>query len=231
MSSPSNRLPSAISLERKCRFLFSMLIVVVVPAGFWLYARQTEHLAYDQIATTCRHLVTQIVDHQLATRCRPPADVNKLEEAVNEFRSRWEECWPAHMRTYRYWILDPSASPDKLPDERAAEQLKEFRAHPDKQEDNQLQLAEGLNTYYAAVRASPTCLGCHRRAAPDLEEGGLLAVIRIEVPVEAVADSVHTNRALLLSVALVTVILLMLGSFLILRFVALSRPPGTEGQP
>ena len=59
------------SLERKCRFLFGGFILLLISSSFWLYARQTEHLAYDQITTTCRQLVVQIVDRQLATGCRP----------------------------------------------------------------------------------------------------------------------------------------------------------------
>src|SRR5947209_13567900 len=65
------RLLGETSLERKCRFLFGAFILLLITSSFWLYARQTEHLAADQIVTTCRLLVVQIVDRQLATGCRP----------------------------------------------------------------------------------------------------------------------------------------------------------------
>src|SRR5438093_4224515 len=51
------RLLGETSLERKCRFLFGAGILVLITASFWLYAYQTEHLAYDQTTTTCRVLV------------------------------------------------------------------------------------------------------------------------------------------------------------------------------
>src|SRR5271155_2784066 len=50
------------SLERKCRFLFGGGILLLITASFWLYAYQTEHLAYDQTTTTCRVLINQIFD-------------------------------------------------------------------------------------------------------------------------------------------------------------------------
>src|SRR6516162_9402388 len=56
------RLLGETSLERKCRFLFGAGILLLITASFWLYAYQTEHLAYDQTTTTCRVLVNQIFD-------------------------------------------------------------------------------------------------------------------------------------------------------------------------
>src|SRR5436305_2277868 len=92
------RLLGETSLERKCRFLFGAFILLLITASFLLYARQTEHLAYEQIKTACRLLVVQIVDRQLTTRCRPvdprgprerPADGDeprRMAQALDEFR-------------------------------------------------------------------------------------------------------------------------------------------------
>src|SRR6187399_2937473 len=55
------RLLGETSLERKCRFLFGAGILFLITLSFWLYAYQTEHLAYDQAVTTCRLLVYPIV--------------------------------------------------------------------------------------------------------------------------------------------------------------------------
>src|SRR5439155_19091357 len=65
------RLLGETSLERKCRFLFGGFILLLISGSFWLYARQTEHLAYDQITNTGRLLVIQIMDRNLTTVCRP----------------------------------------------------------------------------------------------------------------------------------------------------------------
>src|SRR3954447_21424278 len=86
----------------------------------------------------------------------------------------------------------------------------------------QLDLSRGKNYYYAAVRATPTCLGCHARLRPGLREGDLLAVVKIEAGTEALAEGFHRYRALLMPVALGLAGGLMVGSFLILRFLVFS---------
>jgi signal transduction histidine kinase len=237
------RLLGETSLERKCRFLFGAFIFLLITGSFYFYARQTEHLAYDQITTTCRLLVVQIIDHQLATGCKPLDGVSgaarvgedgkeidqalerkKTAQALDEFRSRWEQRWDAALRDYEFWTIKAGATPDKLPDHVSFERLKEFKENPDKQEDNQRSLSQGKHFYYGAVRATPSCLGCHRRLPRDnpnrdLKEGDLLALIKIEVPTAFIAREIHANRALLISTALVTALLIMGGSYVIVRYV------------
>src|SRR5438128_2506387 len=55
------RLLGETSLERKCRFLFGAGILLLITGSFWLYAYQTENVAYEQTKTTCRLLVQEIV--------------------------------------------------------------------------------------------------------------------------------------------------------------------------
>ena len=231
------RLLGETSLERKCRFLFGAFILLLITASFWLYARQTEHLAYDQIRTACRLLVSQIMDVQLATGCHPvgpelgAADEDKKDEdkkkmaaALAEFRANWESHWPATaLKDYTIWTLKLNAKrQEQMASPEDVERLKEFQEGPDKNEDNQLDLAKGFNYYYGAIRAGKSCLACHRQLGPDsadLKESDLLAVIKIRVPTESIADGFHANRALLISIALVTAILIMAGSYLIVRYV------------
>ncbi|HZY87629.1 MAG TPA: hypothetical protein VFE78_22510, partial [Gemmataceae bacterium] len=118
------RLLGETSLERKCRFLFGAFILLLITASFWLYARQTEHLAYDQIRTACRLLVSQIMDVQLATGCHPVGpdlgveeeerkkdeDKNRMAAALDEFRAKWESHWPATaLKDYTIWTLKLNA--------------------------------------------------------------------------------------------------------------------------
>lgn len=225
------RLLGETSLERKCRFLFGAFILILITASFWLYARQTEHLAYDQIKTFCRLLVVQIVDHQLATGCRPigpreprerppMGDESKMSQALEEFRRDWEGRWPEALRKYQFSTIKARPGKgDPVPDQASLQRLKEFEKNPEKPEDNQLILTQGKNFYYGAVRATRTCLGCHQQMTSDLQEGDLLAVIRIEVPTESIADDFHYNRALLISIALLTATAIMGGSYVIVRYV------------
>jgi signal transduction histidine kinase len=223
------RLLGETSLERKCRFLFGGFTVVLIAGSFLLYARQTEHLAYDQLITACRLLVVQIVDQQLATGCRPgpaggdrprPEPQRRLAEAVQEFREKWEKRWPEALQNYGFALIPASATrPDQVPEQIDFQRLKEFRDDAAKSEDSQLLLAQGKHLYYGAVRASPSCLSCHRQTRPELGENDLLAVVKIRVPTDPIEKEFHENRAWLLSTALVTALLIMAASYLIVRYV------------
>src|SRR6516165_2623234 len=68
------RLLGETSLERKCRFLFGAGILLLITLSFWIYAYQTEGLAYDQTKTTCRLLVNPILErHHLKVIARQKA--------------------------------------------------------------------------------------------------------------------------------------------------------------
>jgi two-component system sensor histidine kinase BarA len=231
------RLLGETSLERKCHFLFGAFILLMITGSFWLYARRTEHLAYDQIVTSCRLLVEQIVDRQLVAGCRQePADLRGAEarvrpradegtqqtvHALDEFRKKWEEHWPPALKLYEYETYPAEPRPDRPPDHATMERFKEFQDDPKKQEENQLMVSHGKNYYYAAVRATKSCLGCHQKLQhnADLKEQDLLAVIKIVVDTDATLDSLAGNRALLISMALVTSLLIMAGSYFIVRYV------------
>src|SRR5438445_416320 len=89
------RLLGETSLERKCRFLFGMGILVLITLSFWIYAIQTEGLAYDQAKTTCRMLINPILDrhhlqglpapaeHQLIGMVRIRMPTKAIEEGVH----------------------------------------------------------------------------------------------------------------------------------------------------
>src|SRR5438128_2715298 len=105
------RLLGETSLERKCRFLFGGFILLLITGSFWLYAKQTEHLAYDQLTTTGRLLVNQIVDRQIATVCRAKEQPTSEDQKalLDEFRNQWESHWPEALRDYSYQIVQPKS--------------------------------------------------------------------------------------------------------------------------
>jgi two-component system, NarL family, sensor histidine kinase BarA len=224
------RLLGETSLERKCRFLFGGFIFLLITGSFGWYARQTEHLAYDQIQTTCKLLVNHIVARQIATRCVPggePMDeprknaLDKRQRTMNDFSRHWEQTWPQGLKEYGFSFFTPNATRrENRPDsEYAQERLKEFLADPARNEDSQLLLASNEYHYYGAIRATTSCLECHRKDNPELKEQGLIAMVQIKVPTRLIEDGVHVNRAILLSTALGTALLIMGGSYLIVRYV------------
>src|SRR5437588_230636 len=128
------RLLGETSLERKCRFLFGGFILLLITGIFWWYARQTEHLAYDQLPTTCKLLVNHIVARQIATACRPRDERDaQVAAALEEFRRTREEPRPLHKYDDFVFITPSTSRRDKRPDSEFAQQrLKEFLNDPDK---------------------------------------------------------------------------------------------------
>jgi two-component system, NarL family, sensor histidine kinase BarA len=232
------RLLGETSLERKCRFLFGAFILLLITSSFWLYAWQTEQLAYAQLTTTCRLLVIQIVDRQLATGCRSltpstqpiEADKQITEKALDEFRTNWDAGLPGALADYSIKPITRNTKTEDMPsDNYTSQRFKDFLADDGKLEDKDLLFSAPSHLYFGAVRASSSCLDCHRelqhRNNPDLaemKENDLIALIRIEVPrtaIDAIEDRIHENRAVLISTALVTALLIMAGSYLIVRYV------------
>ncbi|HWG45125.1 MAG TPA: ATP-binding protein [Gemmataceae bacterium] len=219
------RLLGEYRLERKFRYLFGAFIAILLTSSFYLYHQQTESLAYDQIKTTCRVLVDKIVENKLATVCRPDEDgqpvrdddKRQLTQAMAEFDRSWN-----HGFSYMHYVFKPNATRQQdIPDPATLERIKAFQNDVNKTEDNYLDLTAGHNTYYAAVRATDSCLGCHRQtmANADLQAGDLLAVVKIEVKTGPIEAGFHTNRAILISIAFSTAVLIMAGSYLIIRYV------------
>jgi two-component system, NarL family, sensor histidine kinase BarA len=159
---------------------------------------------------------------------QPPADERPDEparqqtaSAQEEFRTQWENHWPEALRDYHYRTLRPNAvrADNKPADAASAERLRQFQNDRSLQEDTQGAGSPDATHYYGAVRAGKTCLECHRRTQPDLQEGDLIAVIKVEVPTKLIENGVQLNRALLISTGLVTALLIMGGSFVLVRYV------------
>jgi signal transduction histidine kinase len=222
------RLLGEYRLERKSRFLFGLLIVVLLTLSFCIYSRHTESLAYDQIKTACRLTVNEIVDRQLALTCRPGEPRGKdragstqaLEEAMNEFHNHWEHGWPSPFKP-KIGIFKPNATRSQdMPDPTTLDMIQAFRKNPDLYEVNDVQQSDKRYViYYGAVRATSSCIGCHRQQNAELSEGDLLAVIKIDVDTQPIEAGFHTNRAILISIAFGTTFFIMLGSYLIVRYV------------
>jgi signal transduction histidine kinase len=216
------RLLGETSLERKCRFLFGVFILVLIMVSFGLYHRQTAKLPYKQLDTTSRLLVQPVVAR---------AHVKKESVlALDEFKQNWEEPWQEGTRQRETRFIRPHAESKS-----DREMFERFAGDPDLREWTQLLDAQGEYRYYAPIRLSTSCVACHqeleneramKRAAGDdktppvqLKEDDLLAVLEINVPTDAIEKDVHVNRAIFISAAIVTALLIMAGSYLIVRYV------------
>jgi two-component system sensor histidine kinase BarA len=215
------RLLGEYRLERKCRSLFGAFIVLLLTGSFWLYKEQTESLAYEQIKNTCREIVKGVIWRQRATTCRKDreGDHKALAEDMDEFSGILEHNLPLPF-SYNAHIYKPNATRQQdMPDPATLERIKAFQSDPTRYEDNNLDLSARHDYYYGAVRASASCVQCHRQKNADLQEGDLLAVVKIDVDTAPIEAGFHPNRAILICIAFVTTFLIMLGSYLIVRYV------------
>jgi signal transduction histidine kinase len=255
------RLLGETSLERKCRFLFGAFILLLITASFWLYAYQTEHLAYDQTRTAGRRLVMPIFAKTHLPRVTAYKK-NQLQKALDEIGRNKE-----HQANLAPEILEKEkqlraalAAVEELVqkndlvleslsdaergllesvgdadlilrnqrvDSSERELLERFikAEEPDEESrEKRLPSGERVILYYGALRATGKCLTCHQQLAEQRgvakpAENDLMAVIRIPMPMKAIEDGVHLNRAVLMATALVTALLIMSGSYIIVRYV------------
>jgi two-component system, NarL family, sensor histidine kinase BarA len=213
------RLLGETDLERKCRFLLGAGILLLMTLSFWGYARQTEGLAYDQMATSGRLLVPPILAREHLEPDR--------RDAINAVQQQSERTWPDALSKYKYKVLKPDAhQPEQKPEGDEVAVVNKLAANPDLKEETVNQSAQGMFHYYGVVRAQHSCVDCHNQRAKaagsaeqPLQDGDLMAVIKVTLSTEAIETGANMNRALLLSFALLTAILIMTGSYLIIRYV------------
>lgn len=212
------RLLGETSLERKCRLMLGFGILVLTSASFWLYAWQTEQLAFDQIITSGRLLVHPSLA-ELHLR-------SKEREAMRAFNAEWEQHWLSEENNYHVDVLKINArNPRQKPSGDELSLVERFREDPARREEVRWNREKDKIYFYAPIRARASCLNCHPR--PDsveseemgasLKEGDLMGVFRFDFNTVAMRSDIHTNRAWLITNALVTSMLIMAGSYIIIR--------------
>ena len=102
--------------------------------------------------------------------------------------------------------------------------FKEFqKGDTGKTEEFKPRSSEKALLYYAPIRAAKSCLNCHTSKLPSheklAEENDFMAMVRIRMPTKAIEEGVHWNRALLIATALGTALLIMAGSWIIVRYI------------
>jgi signal transduction histidine kinase len=230
------------SLERKCRFLFGLCLLVLITGSFWWYGRRTEALVYESTRTTGRHLVDAI----MLQRHWVTLDANRQKyEPLIEKLGRDLQREP-----YEWVLLDPAA-----PDEEAAGYkrldiavLDYFRSRPAPEatadepgpgdtatEEREFRTPDRTEYhYYQPIRAQQKCLVCHVYRGPTaqpvpplpdapppetLAAGDLMAVVKVVMPDAATRTAINWNRATLLAAAIMTWFLSMLAAWAIVRYV------------
>lgn len=227
------RLLGETSLERKCRWLLGTGVLILMAASFYVYARQTEYLAYDQLTHTGRALVSPIVA-RIHVR-------GELREGMDEFQKLTEQTWPDKLKGYKYRLIIPFATrPERQPAADDLGALYTLVGNPEVNETTRTQFPqEKAYLYYGAVRAGQSCVQCHRSPEkmaqylnvspgeaqatgmvnPNLQLGDLMAVVSVRLSTESIESGFHQNRALLIAFAVGTTFLILAGSYAVIRYV------------
>ncbi|MCS6865312.1 MAG: ATP-binding protein [Gemmata sp.] len=214
------RLLGETSLERKCRWLLGALVLMLMTGSFWVYAKQTEDLAYGQLEMTGRALLSPIV-----ARLHVQGDDRK---AVDEFQRLTEENWPESLKGYNYKLIKPDSKDlDSQPTSDDLPAMNRILSDPKTNEETRKAPKENAFYYYGVIRARSSCVDCHsdpgkvgeKLANAQLKPDDVMAVVRIRLSTQSIEEGFHTNRAMLIAFAIGTSMLIIAASYLIIRYV------------
>jgi len=228
------------SLERKCRFLFGLCLLLLITGSFWWYGFRTEELVYTTTRNTGRNFVDATMLQLHWEKLEPDRKFTGLIEQLGAV---------LRPQQYRSWVLDPMLSPE----ERARRSfsrldiavLDYFATRPvgppaatgpaDAGEYREFRTADNKEYhYYQPIRWKNSCKVCHEYrgligdAPAEAGAGGghehwaendLMAVVKVVMPDSVTRRAINWNRALLLATAIMTVFLAMLVAYAIVRFV------------
>jgi signal transduction histidine kinase len=208
------RLLGESHLQFKCLMYFGAVIIVLIMASFWFYSYLMEQLAYDQINTTCRLMVVPLVAQENIAGDR--------KDALSEFKKGWNKSLPEKLPNFWYRFLKPNTSnPEYSCDSYELDLMEKFQADRDLPEAHRLVLHDGAYHYYyyAAIRAGNEALVGDRPANPQADPSELVAMLKIDMPTVDIEQGMHLNRAVLIALAFAIVVLIMSGSYMIVRYV------------
>src|SRR5258708_5252170 len=156
------RLLGETSLERKCRFLFGGGLLILITLSFYFYGKLTSGLLDKQPRNTGRLLVTPII---LRKHWEWSEQRSNLEtDFVNVIEEMSKELQPVDRANYRWELLKATpGDPQKSPSDQADYDVLDELAKGNREWSREIVNAEGKREfqYYAAVRATKSCLKCH----------------------------------------------------------------------
>ena len=208
------RMLGETSLERKCRFLFGGGLMLLITGSFVFYAWLNRDLVIDQNETTARLLVAPILLEKHWTWAE---DNREFVPMIEHFA---EELKPPDLEEYTWELVkenltDLAHRPSDKAGYAALEKLRAGKV------DHVVDIVSesGEYNYYAPVRAAGSCLKCHYHKDDGYKESDLMGMVKITLPLKTTRQALATNNAILITTAIITVCLAMLGAYAIVRYV------------
>ncbi len=225
------------SLERKCRLLFGVALMILITTSFWMYASRTRQLVEAQQVARAHSLVPEILwrkhmqDFMADEESDPADDGNEQPETADTQDDAPQAVWPVEYRKkirdvqeFKMGVTwDLILAGDTPADDFAQESLLAFRSSPN--EDKRYQIVENEDSvrelhYFEAIRPYPSCLPCHNGAnAVRFAGEDVIAMASVEIPLTEVDNELKMNRAILFFFGTVTTIVAMLVAYIIVRYI------------
>lgn len=217
------------NLERKFRLLLGGGIFILILGSFFVYGYQTERLVWDQTEKTAEMLVYPVLlkRHAQAFALEVDGSSDPAEAFVRHFPVEEDvgDIMPTDALDYTSQYFRPKAKQTgyqpAFPWERdAVSRLEKGEATY----ESRLDTKQGKYQYLAAVTVRKSCLECHPTTqdrelgyAP-LQEGDILAVTSLDIPLTRTRLAVNVNRAVLLSFAILTALSAVVFAYVIVRY-------------
>jgi two-component system, NarL family, sensor histidine kinase BarA len=225
-------------LERKCRLLFGLCLLLLITGSFWWYGSQTDKLVYGANQRVGRLLVHnfQMARHWEEVEKKQEGTRPTEDDPVHE-APKWDPSFiidGLKEEKYDWRVIQPPNPQDIGPPEDDFEQelldmwlrkgqglAKEEEKIPKYRERS---VPGGIYQYYRPIYAKRDCITCH--ATPfvkvpkaGLQEGDLMSVIQVSFSDKPTVDASNRNRAILLATAIITVFVAMVALYVIVRYV------------
>jgi two-component system, NarL family, sensor histidine kinase BarA len=231
------------SLERKCRLLFGVCLLLLITASFWFYGNRTEKIVQLQN----RYTGQLLVDQEMAVRHWKGYNQDSLDVVKKLSKSFSKQPY-----TVRFILPDLPVAKDGGPDGLNPRDEVELAAIRDFLK-NGLHKSSGSDSegfkermsddgneyyYYQPIRATgQECFtGCHQPMSNATGEqtlvgravmgysaaeavGDLMAVAQLTFSTERTSANIDKNRAILMATAIITVFAAMVALYAIVRYV------------
>jgi signal transduction histidine kinase len=209
------------SLERKCRFLFGVGILILITASFYWYGSQSEKMVLEQNLITCRTMVNPILQLHHWLKLEPDSDFRSV------IMSLFSDTAPEDVRFAKWKFIKPpnvedSAHRPESDFEYAA--MEAFQKGEGDEFRSRTVPGESAYQYIAPIRLSSTCVSCHpvlSSVGPAIysKDGDLFAAMSITVSLDRTDKAIKTNRKILITMAITTAVLGMVLSYIIVRYI------------
>jgi len=237
------------NLERKCRFLFGACLLPLIAGSFWWYGSETNKIVIENNRPVAESLINSALLEAHVTVFQSDAgQANKTMITVNEQLAKslhndkfsWTFFQPKNPEgigkptdSFEWELMgrwsELAATLSSDADIESLDDLpKEQRPWAHRQSGEVLAPRSEESTqfyqYYKPIFAKEYCLDCHRKPImdvywPNLLEGDLIAVARVDIDMEETNAQLAWNRSMLFIAAIVTVFLAMIALYVIVRYV------------